>query len=83
MYNFKTGDLVVKKHPSNNIILKTGVVISDSKTNIVVKWLSYNKDFFMEKTHDIFHELNKYHLLSCQSIDRNNDRAFLCLLNSS
>ena len=83
MYKFKTGDLIAKKHPSNDIVLKTGVVISDSQTNIVVRWISYNKDFFMEKTHDIFHELNKYHLLSVQSIDRNNQRAFLYLLNSN
>ena len=83
MYNFKTGDLIAKKHPSSNIILKTGIIISESDTNIVVKWFSYNKDFFMEKTHDIFHELNKYYLLSVQSIDRNNKRAFLYLLNSN
>ena len=83
MYNFKTGDLVAKKNPTDNTILKTGVVISESETNIVVKWLSYNKVFFMEKKHDIFHELNKNYLLSCQSIDRNNIHAFLCLLNSS
>jgi len=83
MYKFKTGDLVAKKHPSNNIVLKTGIIISDSDTNIVIKWFSYNKDFFMEKTHDIFHELNKYYLLSVQSIDRNNEHAFLYLLNSS
>ena len=83
MYKFKTGDLVAKKHPSNNIVLKTGIIISDSDTNIVIKWLSYNKDFFMEKSHNIFHELNKYYLLSVQSIDRNNEHAFLYLLNSS
>ncbi len=83
MYKFKTGDLVAKKHPSNNIVLKTGIIISDSDTNIVIKWFSYNKDFFMEKSHDIFHELNKYYLLSVQSIDRNNEHAFLYLLNSS
>ena len=83
MYKFKTGDLVAKKHPSNNIVLKTGIIISDSDTNIVIKWFSYNKDFFMEKSHDIFHELNKYYLLSVQSIDRNNEHDFLYLLNSS
>ena len=83
MYKFKTGDLVAKKHPSNNIVLKTGIIISDSDTNIVIKWFSYNKGFFMEKSHDIFHELNKYYLLSVQSIDRNNEHAFLYLLNSS
>ena len=83
MYKFKTGDLVAKKHPSNNIVLKTGIIISDSDTNIVIKWFSYNKDFFMEKSHDIFHELNKYYLLSVQSIDRTNEHAFLYLLNSS
>ena len=83
MYNFKTGDLVAKKNPTDNTILKTGIVISESETNIVIKWLSYNKVFFMEKKHDIFNELNKNYLLSCQSIDRKNIHAFLCLLNSS
>ena len=83
MYSFKTGDLVVKKNSSDGIILKTGIIISDSDTNIVVKWFSYNKDFFMEKTHDIFNELNKYYLLSSQSIDRKNENAFLSLLNPS
>jgi|TARA_R110000824_G_scaffold299973_1_gene488043 hypothetical protein len=83
MYNFKIGDLVAKKHPSDNIVLKTGIVISESDADIVIKWFSYNKDFFMEKTHDIFYELNKYYLLSTQSISRNNEQAFLCLLNSN
>ena len=83
MYNFKIGDLVAKKHPSDNIVLKTGIVISESDAEIVIKWFSYNKDFFMEKTHDIFYELNKYYLLSTQSISRNNEQAFLCLLNSN
>jgi hypothetical protein len=63
--------------------LKTGIVISESDADIVIKWFSYNKDFFMEKTHDIFYELNKYYLLSTQSISRNNEQAFLCLLNSN
>ena len=83
MYDFKTGDLVVKKNPSDNTILKTGIVVSHCKENIVVKWLSYNKVFFMEKNHDIFSELNKYYLLSVQSIDRKNENAFLSLLNPS
>tara|TARA_R110000744_G_scaffold288002_1_gene399091 strand:+ start:609 stop:860 length:252 start_codon:yes stop_codon:yes gene_type:complete len=83
MYSFKIGDLVAKKHPSKDMILKTGIVITEGKTSISVKWFSYNKKFFMEKTHDIFQELNKYHLLSVQSINRDNESDFLCLLNSS
>tara|TARA_R110002124_G_scaffold246037_1_gene411131 strand:- start:614 stop:865 length:252 start_codon:yes stop_codon:yes gene_type:complete len=83
MYNFKTGDLVAKKHPSNGMILKTGIIISDCRASIDVKWFSYNKKFFMEKTHDIFQELNKSYLLSVQSIERGNESNFLYLLNSS
>ena len=59
MYNFKIGDLVAKKHPSKGTTIKTGIVISECETSIDVKWFSYNKKFFMEKTHDIFQELNK------------------------
>ena len=83
MYNFKIGDLVAKKHPSRGTTIKTGIVISECEASIDVKWFSYNKKFFMEKTHDIFQELNKYHLLSVQSINRKNESHFLYLLNSS
>ena len=81
MYKFKTGDLVAKKHPSNNIVLKTGIIISDSDTNIVIKWFSYNKDFFMEKSHDIFHELNKYYLLSYRIILIYNKKIHVMIMN--
>ena len=56
MYDFKTGDLIGKKHPTNNQIIQIGIVIKDSVSSFIVQWTSYNKDFFMEKEGDIFME---------------------------
>ena len=49
MYDFKTGDLIGKKHPTNNQIIQIGIVIKDSVSSFIVQWTSYNKDFFMEE----------------------------------
>ena len=66
-----------------DLILKTGVVVSGNSSNIIVQWISYNKEYFLEKEDDIFTELNNLYLLSRQSIDRNNTEACLELLNAS
>jgi len=81
MYKFKVGDLISKN--IGELILKTGVVVSSTHSNIVVQWMSYNKEYFLEKEDDIFVELNNIYLLSRQSIDRNNIEACLELLNAS
>jgi len=83
MYKFKVGDLISKNHPQEGYILKSGVVVRSEKESFLVKWLSYNKNFFMEKEDDIFNELNNLYLLSTQSIRRNNTTACLSLLNAS
>jgi len=81
MYKFKVGDLISKN--IGELILKTGVIVSSTHSNIVVQWTSYNKEYFLEKEDDIFIELNNMYLLSRQSIDRNNVKACLELLNAS
>jgi len=83
MYKFKLGDLIAKNHPQEGFVLKSGVIIKSEKQTFLVKWLSYNKNFFMEKEDDIFSELNNLYLLSTQSIRRNNTTACLSLLNAS
>ena len=83
MYDFKTGDLIGKKHPTNNQIIQIGIVIKDSVSSFIVQWTSYNKDFFMEKEGDIFGELNKSFLLSTVEWHRCNTEANLMLLNST
>jgi hypothetical protein len=70
MYDFKTGDLIGKKHPTNNQIIQIGIVIKDSVSSFIVQWTSYNKDFFMEKEGDIFKELNNSYLLGPTKVRR-------------
>ena len=83
MYSFKVGDLIAKKDPNKNLVLKVGVVLRSEESSFVIKWTSYNKEFFMEKEDDMFCELNNMYLLSLQSFSRHVEGAFLCLLNPS
>lgn len=83
MYNFKVGDLIAKKNPNQDLILKVGVILRSEQDAFIVKWTSYNKEFFMEKEDDMFGELNNMYLLSLQSFNRRTEGAFLCLLNPS
>ncbi len=83
MWKFKTGDLIAQKLPTMGELLRIGIVISDCSESIMVKWTSYNEDFFMEKEDDIFKELNKTFILDTTQIHRQNTRANLLLLNPS
>ncbi len=83
MYDFKTGDLVGKKHPTNNQIIQIGIVIKDSVSSFIVQWTSYNKDFFMEKEGDIFKELNNSHLLGPTTVRRGSRHLNLSPLDSN
>ena len=81
--HFKTGDLVAKKHPVDEIPLQTGLVISHNLEKFTVRWTSFHKLFFMEKEGDIFEELNKTFLLGTEHFYREKPNASLILLNSS
>ena len=82
--NLKLGDLVGLRIPSEDVkCLKTGIVIRNTETNVVIKWISYDKDYFMEKEGNIFTELNKTYLLSEQAYHRLNKGTGLHLLSSS
>ena len=83
MYTFKTGDLIAKVHPALNRHLQVGLVISHDTSTFMVKWISYDKVFFMEKEEDIFGELNKSFLLDTVQVHRANQEANLVLLSSS
>ena len=83
MWKFKTGDLIAQKHPNIDKPLRIGIVISDCDETILVKWTSFNSDFFMEKEGDIFGSLNNFYLLSLQSFNRRIGDNFLCLLSAS
>lgn len=83
MWSFKTGDLIAQRHPNIKKPLRIGLVISHHEDAFLVKWTSFNKDFFMEKEEDIFKELNKTFLLDTVQIHRTNKGANLSLLNST
>ncbi len=83
MWKFKTGDLVAKRHPTNEKPLKTGLIIYHDKESFTIKWTSFDKVFFMEKEGDIFTELNKTFLLGTECFYREKEEASLYLLNSN
>ena len=60
-----------------------GLVISHDVKTFTIKWISYDKVFFMEKEEDIFGELNKSLLLDTVQGYRGNGEINLSLLNSS
>jgi hypothetical protein len=83
MWNFRVGDLVAKHHPAITNPLQHGIVISANEFNFSIKWISFNKVFFMEKEEDIFRELNNSFLLNTVTISRYDMEHNLSLLNSS
>jgi hypothetical protein len=83
MHTLKTGDLIALLHPNGKSYLKTGLVITDDFEQITIKWITYNKYFFMEKEGDIFKELNNSLLLGTTSVSRDNNKVNLSLLSSS
>ena len=83
MWNFRLDDLVAQTHHAIMDPLKNGIVIESNKGTFTIKWVSYNKIFFMEKEESIYSELNKVHLLTSIQAHRMNTEAGLSLLNSN
>jgi|TARA_Y100000310_G_C20641426_1_gene794145 hypothetical protein len=80
--NIKLGDLISQIHPSTFEHLKIGIVTDAQKINFVVKWIWYDKYFFMEQEDSLFNELNREYLLTSTTIHRRNDELVLKILNS-
>jgi len=83
MWSFRTGDLIAKINPSTKENLLVGLVIDDNQETFLIKWIWFDKVFFMEKEGDIFKELNKSYLLNTVQVYRRNMEANLSLLNSN
>ena len=64
MWSFRTGDLIAKINPSTKENLLVGLVIDDNQETFLIKWIWFDKVFFMEKEGDIFKELNNSYLLN-------------------
>jgi hypothetical protein len=82
MWNYRTGDLIAHRHPTEDKPLKIGLIICDDEESFTIKWTSFDKVFFMEKEGDIFAELNKTFLLSTVRFYREKEESSLFLLNS-
>jgi hypothetical protein len=77
------GDYVAQMHPSLDSTLKKGIVVSCDHRSFTVQWLSYNKDFWMDYTGDVFKELNDRYLLSKMSYNRENENIDIAILSKA
>jgi len=60
----KLGDLVSLYFSENHQNIKLGMVTALKKDNFIVKWIWYDKIFFMGDEHELFNELNQQYLLT-------------------
>ena len=82
MDDISLGNLVCHYAPCYNKKLKIGIVIESKKDNFIVRWLWYNKSFFMDNADPLFNELNQQYLLMDSSHNRKNCEVVLKILNS-
>ncbi len=79
--NFNLGDLVGLHFTEKNI--KLGIIIDSKKDNFIVKWIWYDKLFFMDNCSPLFEELNNQYLLNETTYTRNLEHEVRCLKNLS
>ncbi len=79
--NFELGDLVGLQFTEKNI--KLGIIIDSKKDNFIVKWIWYDKLFFMDNCSPLFEELNNQYLLNETIYTRNLEHEVGCLKNLS
>tara|TARA_Y100000592_G_C5449280_1_gene307801 strand:- start:1189 stop:1440 length:252 start_codon:yes stop_codon:yes gene_type:complete len=79
--NFNLGDLVGLHFTEKNI--KLGIIIDSKKHNFIVKWIWYDKLFFMDGSSPLFEELNNQYLLNETTYERDRKYEISCLKNLS
>jgi len=60
----KLGDIVSLYFSESHQNIKLGMVTALKKDNFIVKWIWYDKLFFMDSEHDVFNDLNQRYLLT-------------------
>mgnify|MGYP001250450674 FL=1 len=75
--NFILGDLIGLCFSEKNI--KLGIIIDSKKDNFIVKWIWYDKLFFMDNCNPLFEELNNQYLLNETTYIRNHEHEVGCL----
>ncbi len=79
--SFNLGDLVGLYFTEKNI--KLGIIIDSKKDNFIVKWIWYDKLFFMDGCSPLFEELNNQYLLNETTYERDRKYEISCLKNLS
>lgn len=75
------GDFVGFKMPDGKII-KKGIVIESEKDVILIKWLSYDKEYYLEEEDKAFGVLNaSYILTTCSYHRKNRAISYIKILN--
>ena len=83
MSNFQLGDLIEHQHPNTQKALKIGIVIKKTSSFCTIKWIWYNKEFYMDDLGEAFKALNREFMLDTSQHDIREDTIFFHVLNSS
>ena len=75
--NFNLGDLIGLWFSEKNI--KLGIIVDSQKDNFIVKWIWYDKLFFMDQCDPLFEELNNQYLLNETAYTRKHEHEVGCL----
>jgi hypothetical protein len=62
--DFKLGNIVSLKFSKKFEKIKIGIITALKKDHFIVKWIWYDKVFFLDDANHVFNELNHRYLLS-------------------
>ena len=83
MSYFQLGDLIGHQHPNQQKSIKVGIVIEKTSNFCTIKWIWYDKEFYMDEMGDVFKALNREFMLDISQHDIRDDAIFFHVLNSS
>jgi|TARA_R110002012_G_scaffold94733_2_gene229400 hypothetical protein len=83
MSNFLLGDLIGHQHPNTQKTLKVGIVIEKTSNFCTIKWIWYDKKYYMDDFGDAFKALNREFMLDTSQHDIHDNTIFFHVLNSS
>ena len=83
MSNFLLGDLIGHQHPNTQKTLKVGIVIKKTNSSCTIKWIWYDKKYYMDDYGAAFKALNREFMLDTSQHDMHDNTIFFQVLNSS
>ena len=83
MSYFQLGDLIGHQHPNQQKSIKVGIVIEKTSNFCTIKWIWYDKEFYLDDAGEAFKALNKEFMLDTSLYDTRDSAIFFQILNSS